>query len=833
MAKVDKPGNATTAGPLVALLEERESALIAKGLKGLAEVVDTKWAEVASSLPTLEALAEDPRSPDAELASILSAKVLYHLGELEEALSYALAAGERFDVNARDDFTQTILSKALDEYTDKRARLEKGDEGVEQPSRRLEEVVERLFERCMSDSCFKQAVGVALEASRLDKLEEAVTRAPDPKPVLQFALNTVQRSVQSRHLRTKVLRVLIGLYERSGSDTDHLSICQCHMLLGDAAAVANVLERLIRREDQAGILECYQVAFDLHENQDPHFSLDVKNRLEGSLNNSYSNSDAALKERVERLGSILSGDKPVQLHLDFLFSHNRADLLVIKSVKSQIDWRNSVCHSATVLANAIMHAGTTVDTFLRENLDWLAHATNWAKFSATAGLGAIHKGHLAQGKTLMQPYLPSAPGEQTSSPYSEGGALYALGIIYTNHGHHISDFIHQSLKSASSNETIQHGACLGLGLACLGQQNEEAFEDLKNVLYTDSAVAGEAAGIAMGMVFAGAGQDKAEEMVAYAHETSHEKIIRGVSLGLAILVYGCEDQADGLIDQLTSDSDPILRYGGAQALAMAYCGTASNSALRRLLHLAVADVADDVRRGAVMCLGFVLCANPEQCPRVVALLAESYNPHVRYGAAMAVGISCAGTVHGEAVALLEPLTNDSSDFVRQGALIAEAMVLMQAPPSRTDQFRKHLDKLIGDKHEETLCKMGAIIAVGILDAGGRNAGIQLRSQSGYVRRSSAIGLLSFTQYWFWYPLAYTFSLALEPTAFIGLNSQLSMPKFTFISNHKPSTFAYPAPLSTEKGREATSLKKAVLSTTDRCASSSSYFIFSSLFAPPL
>jgi len=30
--------------------------------------------------------------------------------------------------------------------------------------------------------------------------------------------------------------------------------------------------------------------------------------------------------------------------------------------------RNSVCHSATIYANAIMHAGTTVDTFLRENL---------------------------------------------------------------------------------------------------------------------------------------------------------------------------------------------------------------------------------------------------------------------------------------------------------------------------------------------------------------------------------------------------------------------------------------------------------------------------------
>lgn len=36
-------------------------------------------------------------------------------------------------------------------------------------------------------------------------------------------------------------------------------------------------------------------------------------------------------------------------------------------------------------------SGTTVDTFLRENMEWLSRATNWAKFSATAGLGVIHK----------------------------------------------------------------------------------------------------------------------------------------------------------------------------------------------------------------------------------------------------------------------------------------------------------------------------------------------------------------------------------------------------------------------------------------------------------
>lgn len=87
---------------------------------------------------------------------------------------------------------------------------------------------------------------------------------------------------------------------------------------------------------------------------------------------------------------------------------------------------------------------------------------------------------------------------------------------------------------------------------------------------------------------------------------------RGLALGIALTVYGREEEADTLIEQMTRDQDPILRYGGMYALALAYRGTSNNKAIRQLLHFAVSDVSDDVRRTAVLALGFVLYSDPEQ-----------------------------------------------------------------------------------------------------------------------------------------------------------------------------------------------------------------------------
>ncbi|XP_066330212.1 26S proteasome non-ATPase regulatory subunit 1 homolog A-like [Miscanthus floridulus] len=841
----------SSAGSLLAMLQEPAPELKLHALASLNSLVHAFWHEISTSVSSIESLYEDEEFVQRQLAALVASKVFFYLGELNDALSYALGAGPLFDVSDDSDYAQTLLAKALDEYAAIQSRST-GEEKTMDP--RLETIVERMLDKCILDGKYQQAMGMSVECRRLDKLEGAISRCDNLHGALSYCINLSHQYVSHREYRLEILQCLVKIYQTL-PDPDYLSICQCLMFLGEPESVASILDKLISGSKDDALLS-YQTAFDLAENENQAFLLNVRNHLDALSSHTSAHVDpdsgpavpsnqtnaatepsgdvqmrddvnmpngsattvdpnaATHADRLTKIKGILSGETSIQLTLQFLYSHNRSDLQILKTIKQAVEMRNSVCHSATIWSNAIMHAGTTVDTFLRENLEWLGRATNWAKFSATAGLGVIHRGHLQQGRALMAPYLPQNGAGGSGSPYSEGGALYALGLIHANHGEGIKDFLRESLRNATS-EVVQHGACLGLGLAALGTSDEEICEDIKNILYTDSAVAGEAAGIGMGLLLVGTASEKATEMLAYAHDTQHEKIIRGLSLGIALTVYGREEEADTLIEQMTRDQDPILRYGGMYALALAYRGTANNKAIHQLLHFAVSDVSDDVRRTAVLALGFVLYNEPEQTPRIVSLLSESYNPHVRYGAALAVGISCAGTGLSEAISLLEPLTSDVVDFVRQGALIAMAMVMIQTNESydsRVGAFRRQLEKIILDKHEDTMSKMGAILASGIIDAGGRNVTIKLKSRSKHDRLTAVVGLAIFTQFWYWYPLTYFISLAFSPTALIGVNSDLKVPKFEFLSNAKPSLFDYPKPVTQQTVTASVKVPAAILST---------------------
>ncbi|KAJ5708335.1 26S proteasome regulatory complex non-ATPase subcomplex Rpn2/Psmd1 subunit [Penicillium malachiteum] len=721
--------------------------------------------------------------------------------------------------------------------------------------RQLQAVIERLFEECFRQKSYRQVIGIAIEAKNLDVLRMAIIRASEDEKkhqgeprkseeLMEYVLDICMGIVQERAFRNEILKLILELLNEIPAP-DYFSIAKCVVYLNEHSMASVILRQLVEKGDPRSLAVAYQISFDLYDNSTQEFLQKVRQEIAELVPENEAdkeNADAEPKESdplledqsssrqsgehdddsqtaFKNILSILDGIKTIQLNLEFLYRNNKADVAILNKIRDSLEARNSIFHTAVTLSNAFMHAGTTHDKFFRDNLDWLSKAVNWSKFTATAALGVIHRGNLSQGQRLLQPYLPRehiAGVGGSGSVYSQGGSLYAFGLIYANHGGMAVDLIRDHFKKATE-EVVQHGGALGLGVAGMATGDEGIYEDLRNVLYTDSALNGEAVGLAMGLVMLGTGNMKAlEDMIQYAHDTQHEKIVRGLAMGMALIMYGRQEAADELINGLLGDPDPTLRYGGIMTIALAYCGSGSNKAVRKLLHVAVSDVNDDVRRVAVMSLGFILFRKHQSVPRMVELLSESYNPHVRYGAAMALGISCAGTGLDEAIDLLEPMLKDSTDFVRQGALIALSMVLVQqneAMNPRVTSLRKAMMKMIGDRHEDAMAKFGCAVALGIIDAGGRNCTISLQTQTGNLNMPGIVGAAVFVQYWYWFPLTHFLSLSFAPTSVIGVDQKLEVPYFKFHSNTRPSLFDYPPEQQVKAEEAPEKVKTAVLSTT--------------------
>lgn len=631
--------------------------------------------------------------------------------------------------------------------------------------------------------------------------------------LINYVLVCSNTVINNTTFRTKVLNSLIQLLMTLSNNHDFFTVIKIIVQLNDSTLAIELFKELVDKKED---LIAYQASFDLVNTASQELLDNVINVL--SSDKTLDQTNAILKKIL----TILSGVPTCDLDITFLYKNNNTDITILNKTKNLLEGRSSIFHSAVTFANAFMHAGTTDDSFFRKNLEWLGRATNWSKFSATAALGVIHKGNLSQGRSILKPYLPGSSG----APHTKGGSLFALGLIYAGHGREIIDYlklyIDEHGNSAGSNDTdvMLHGAALGAGVAGMASGSESLYEALKVVLYSDSAISGQAAGLAMGLVMLGSGNENAiNDMLTYAQETQHENIIRGLAIGIALLNYGREEKADGIIDKLMTQESSILRYGGAFTISLAYAGTGSNSAIKKLLHYAVSDPSDDVRRASVLGLGFLLIRDYTAAPQIVELLSQSHNPHVRYGTALALGISCAGRAYAPAIEVLEPLTKDPVDFVRQGALIASSMILIQqnefAYPKVKD-FTKQLADTIKNKHEDALAKFGATLAQGIIDAGGRNVTIHLENaQTNTLNIKAIVGLTVFVQSWYWFPLAHFLSLSFAPTSIIGVRGDLKAPQFEFNCHTKPELFQYPPKVEEAKEKQPDKIATAVLSTTAR------------------
>ena len=124
---------------------------------------------------------------------------------------------------------------------------------------------------------------------------------------------------------------------------------------------------------------------------------------------------------------------------------------------------------------------------------------------------------------------------------------------------------------------------------------------------------------------------------------------------------------------------------------------------------------------------------------------------MRCGATLALGIACAGTGLQDVVIILEPMTRDSVDFVRQGALIALGTILVEQSEASSPSLastRALYAKIVSDKHDNPMARFGAALGQSLIDVGGRNVTISLQSRAGSRNTAAIVGMVLFCQFWY-------------------------------------------------------------------------------------
>jgi len=299
-------------------------------------------------------------------------------------------------------------------------------------------------------------------------------------------------------------------------------------------------------------LVAYQLAFDLHENAPQEFLENLEQVL--FVDKTAENEEEATSELKANLERILGGQETIKHHMQFLIKNNHTDMLILRHIKDAI--RGACTHNATVIANGLMHAGTTCDDFLRYFISILKSIKDLIIFQGELGLdfegnqleqiqrsgiswthSQSETGHsdiiirtipitlycramnarrrkfwirifqkASKINSVIRKAVHSTPMVIGMSDLNIAIIIYLCfqGMIHANHGNNAAiDYLTDQLTKASTS-AVRHGACLGLGLAALGTRNMKVYEQLREIMYQhDDAVSGEAAGTAMGLVMAG------------------------------------------------------------------------------------------------------------------------------------------------------------------------------------------------------------------------------------------------------------------------------------------------------------------------------------------
>ena len=450
--------------------------------------------------------------------------------------------------------------------------------------------------------------------------------------------------------------------------------------------------------------------------------------------------------------NILDPKMPEDIYKSHLESSRTAGLTNVDSARHNL---------ASAFVNAFTNAGFGNDKMMLgaaegDKTSWVWKTKEDGMLSTTASLGMLLRWDIENGLDQIDKYT-YADDDQIRA-----GALLAIGIL--NSGVRMDSEPAMALLSTEDNigaKSVQMriASIMGLGLACAGTNKEDLLELLLPIVEDTSLdmQLSAMAALSLGLIFVGSSNDRVSEAIINTlldedrQKQLKDKWTRFMSLGLALLFFGRQEEVEVILETLKAIDHPMAKPAAVLAEVCAWAGTGTVLKLQELLHLCNDHIEDgDDKKGDELIqtyavLGLSLISMGEEVGQEMVLRQFGHLMHygeanIRKAVPLAMGLISPSNPQMKVYDTLSRYSHDNDNDVAINSIFAMGLLGAGTNNARLAQL---LRQLASYYHRDQNSLFMVRIAQGLLHMGKGTMSINpFHTDRQILSRVAAAGLLT-------------------------------------------------------------------------------------------
>lgn len=727
---------------LVERILESDSSLYKPALEQIKDFIKTSTSSMTAVPKPLKFLRPHYENLEKAYASWPEGENKQSLADMMSVLGMTYSDEERLDcLKYRLQAPSTDLGSWGHEYM-RHLALEIGREfqnrlNDDQSTDDVTDLASNLVPFFLKHNAEADAVDILSELEMIDQIEQYIDENTYARVCLYMVSNVPLLTYPDND---KFLRTTYQIYRKYNQYTQAVALA---IRLNDRDLIEQVFnstkDKAIRRQ-MAFLIARQRIWFDVSDDEDVE--------LQDCLNNTR------LPDHFKALGkelNILDPKTPDDIYKTHLESSRTAGLTNTDSARHNL---------ASAFVNAFVNTGYGNDKMMLNSdskSSWVWKTKEEGMLSTTASLGMLLLWDVETGLDKIDPYT------NVEDDMVKAGAMLATGIF--NSGVRLDSdpalaLLGDEDNLSHKNRNIRLASIMGLGLAYAGSNKEELLELLLPIVVDTSLdmQLSAMAALSLGMIFVGSANGEVTDALMHTlldedrSKQLKDKWTRFMSLGLALLFFGQQEEVDVILETLKALDHPMAKSASVLTEVCAWAGTGAVLKIQQLLHICNEHIEDDSeeKKGdellqSYAVIGMSLVAMGEDVGQDMILRTLGHLMHygeanIRKAVPLALGLISPSNPQMKIYDTLSRYSHDNDNDVAINAIFAMGLCGAGTNNARLAQL---LRQLASYYHRDPNALFMVRIAQGLLHAGKGTLSLNpFHTDRQVLSRVAAAGLLT-------------------------------------------------------------------------------------------